>query len=275
MMSLPKSVPIFLLLVGLSLIGLLPPAAFADDTPPAADDQAKDGEGEEGQDKGILSQLTITLGSDVVDERSFVIRSTEAGSKKTVIRLGNVEAIEKGGDDYEEKVEKAKKALKQFAESQMVFWKAAPDAAQTKEEVNGMPVVIADVWTIDGRHVPKAMTKAGHLGAKTEYESEIAKDILMAESDDQKRDSYKKLEEALKENNEAQKKAAEEEAEDEEPVEPLGFAGWVGLSVPVIIVVGVYFGQPENEGRRSRSGAKKQKGFFGTLLSKMKGTFWC
>jgi len=269
MMSLPKSVPIFLLLLGLSLIGLLPPVAFADETPPA-DDQAKDGEGEEGQDKGILSQLTITLGSDVVDERSFVIRSTEAGSKKTVIRLGNVEAIEKGGDDYEEKVEKAKKALKQFAESQMVFWKAAPDTVQTKEEVNGMPVVIADVWTIDGRHVPKAMAKAGHLGAKTEYDSEIAKDILMAESDEQKRDSYKKLEEALKENNEAQKKAAEEEAEDEEPVEPLGLAGWVGLSVPVIIIVGVYFGQPEND-RRSRSGAKK-KGFFGSLLSKVKGS---
>jgi len=271
-MVLRASVPVFLLLLGLS-INLLP-AKCAEDAPAAdSKDQATDeaADGEEGQDKGILSELTITLGSEVLDERSFVIRSSDAGSKKTVVRLGNVSPIEAGVADYEEKVEKAKKALKQFAESQMIFWKKAPEEAQTTDEVNGMPVMVADVWTIDGRHVPKAMIKAGHLGEKSEYESEIAKDILMAESDEQKRDSYKKLEEALKENNEAQKKAAEEAGqaeEDEEPAEPLGFAGWVGLSVPVVIVLGVFFNFGREDPRRSK-GSQKKKGLFSSILAKL------
>merc|ERR1719199_1458387 len=100
----------------------------------------------------------------------------------------------------------------------MMLWKAAPEEHQPKdddeddEDLDGR-IVIADAWTVDGRHIPSLLTKEGYLVASPVYESEFAKDILSAAADEEKKDAYKKLEEALKESEAA--KAAERKAQQE------------------------------------------------------------
>merc|ERR1719235_639849 len=104
----------------------------------------------------------------------------------------------------------------------MVFWKEAPEEHQPPAEEGTTPIMVADAWTIDGRHITSMLTKAGHLKADEKYKSEIVRDILSAEADEKKKDSYKKLEEALAESNKEKEEAQEEE--EEEPVEPLGIS---------------------------------------------------
>merc|ERR1719276_676547 len=209
-----------------------------------------DATGDKGDADNIMKQLTIAMASEVIDERTFSVRDA-AQKGKTLVRLGNVAPIEKGSlteEEYAEKVEAGKAALAKLVEKSMMLWKAAPNEHQPKEDeededLDGK-IVIADAWTVDGRHIPTMLTKEGHLAAAPVYESEFAKDILSAAADEEKRESYKKLEEALKESEAAkaaERKAqqaaqrAEEEAED---VEPIGFGGWLGLVVLAVLVVG-------------------------------------
>merc|ERR1712224_894838 len=118
--------------------------------------------------------------------------------------------------------------------------------------------VIADAWTIDGRHITSMLTKAGHLTTDEKYKSELARDILSAEADEKKKDSYKKLEEALAESNKAKEEAEEEEGE---PVEPLGISGWIGILVVVATVGGALtnFGRPPSS---KRTNPNKKRNFF-------------
>merc|ERR1719305_1281475 len=153
---------------------------------------------------------------------TFMVRDTAARGYQH-IKLGNVKMPEKGSmsdEEYQEKLDEAKAALAAFVDKQMVFWKEAPAELQPEVEEGATPVVIADAWTIDGRHITSMLTKAGHLKVDEKYKSEIAKDILSAEADEKKKDSYKKLEEALAESNKEKEEAQEEE--EGEPVEPLG-----------------------------------------------------
>merc|ERR1712224_968963 len=104
------------------------------------------------------------------------------------------------------------------------------------------------------------------LKTDEKYKSELARDILSAEADEKKKDSYKKLEEALAESNKEQAQAEEEE---EEPVEPLGIGGWIGILVVVITVVGAF----TNFGRGStgkRTNPNKKRSFFQNILYKLK-----
>jgi len=229
----------------------------------------------------IMKQLTIAMASEVIDERTFAVRDT-AQKGKTLIRLGNVAPIEKGSlteEEYAEKVEAGKAALAKLVEKSMMLWKAAPEEHQPKEDeededLDGK-IVIADAWTVDGKHIPTALTNEGHLAAAPAYESEYAKDILSAAADVEKRDAYKKLEEALKESEAAkaaerkaqqQAQKAEEEAED---VEPIGFGGWLGLIVLTVLVVGALtnFGRTGNK----KVNLNRKKGGFEKLWAKIKG----
>merc|ERR1712216_30994 len=145
-------------------------------------------------------------------------------------------------------------------------WKEAPEEHQPPPVEGETPVMIADAWTIDGRHITSMLTKAGHLASEEKYKSELARDILSAEADEKKKDSYKKLEEALAQSNKEQEQAEEEE---EDPVEPLGISGWIGIGVIVVIVVGALtnFGRPTNN---KRSNPNKKRGFFQGLLYSLK-----
>merc|ERR1719326_1618784 len=131
----------------------------------------------------------------------------------------------------------------------MMLWKAAPDEHQPKEDeededLDGK-IVIADAWTVDGRHIPSLLTKEGHLVASPMYESEFAKDILSAAADEEKREAYKKLEEALKESEaakaaeRAEQARAQQALEEAENTEPIGLAGWLGFAVVGVLVFGV------------------------------------
>jgi len=142
------------------------------------------------------------------------------------------------------------------------------------EDLDGK-IVIADAWTVDGRHIPSVLTNEGHLVASPMYESEFAKDILSAAADVEKKEAYKKLEEALKESEaakaadrKAQKEAqmAEEEVQD---VEPIGFGGWIGLIVLALLVVGALtnFGQAD----KKKVNLNRKKGLFEKLVAKVKG----
>jgi len=237
----------------------------------------------ESQDEdNIMKKLTIAMASEVIDERTFSVR--DASQKgKTLVRLGNVAPIEQGSltdEEYAEKVEAGKAALAKLVEKSMMLWKAAPEEHQPSEYQNEEDedldgkVVIADAWTVDGRHIPSLLAKEGHLVASPVYESEFAKDILSAAADEEKKDAYKKLEEALKESEAA--KAAERKAQQEaqmaveaEEVEPIGFGGWLGLNVLALTVVGAItnFGRAD----KKKVNLNRRKGGFEKLWAKVKG----
>jgi len=249
-------------------------AAFAAVVVSRAEEEAKSdeaaAEGEADVAKSVMEGLTINMASEVIDSRTFMIRDTHHASVKKYIRLGNVKPIEKGSmsdEEYQEREEAAKNALAQFVDKQMIFWKAGPDELQPEQAEDAEEeTIVGDVWTIDGRHINGVLLKAGHVESVKEYESELARDILSAEADEKKRDSYKKLEEALREQNEAKKaaqEAEEEEEEDGEPVEGIGFGGWIGLLMLVALVVGAAtnFGQ----GRKKRTNLNKKLTFWDKL----------
>jgi len=247
----------------------------------AALDAAEEASESKDEVDNIMKHLTIAMASEVIDERTFSVRDA-AQKGKTLVRLGNVAPIEKGSlteEEYAEKVEAGKAALAKLVEKSMMLWKAAPDEHQPKEDeededLDGK-IVIADAWTVDGRHIPSVLTNEGHLVASPMYESEFAKDILSAAADVEKKEAYKKLEEALKESEaakaadrKAQKEAqmAEEEVQD---VEPIGFGGWIGLIVLALLVVGALtnFGQAD----KKKVNLNRKKGLFEKLVAKVKG----
>jgi endonuclease YncB( thermonuclease family) len=242
--------------------------ALATFTSARAEEEAKEGEGTSAT-KNLLEELTINMASEAIDAQTFMVRDTGSKGEKKHIRLGNVGLPEKGemsDAEYQEKLDEAKAALAAFVDKQMVFWKEAPAELQPEVEEGATPVVIADAWTIDGRHITSMLTKAGHLKSEEKYKSEIARDILSAEADEKKKDSYKKLEEALAQSNKEQE--AKEEEEEEDPVEPLGISGWIGIAVLVVTVGGALtnFGRPTSK----RTNPNKKRSFFQSILSKLK-----
>merc|ERR1719224_303321 len=110
------------------------------------------------------------MASEVLDERTVVVRDTtnKAGTKKTThLRLANVAQVPRGSlseEDYQEKVKVAK---------------AAPDNLQAPPAEGSLPdTVIADIWSIDGKHIATDLKKNNHLEHAEEFHSELGKDIL-------------------------------------------------------------------------------------------------
>merc|ERR1719316_1123845 len=181
----------------------------------ASDEEEEVADGAETDEtKALLKQLTIAMASEVIDERTFLIRDTSKGSKKQVhLRLGNTGAPPKeelDDGEYAEKTRVAKEALNKMVDKQMIWYKPAPDDMQppAPEDAAEPTIIVADVWSIDGRHLSSALKKDGHLSHSEEYTSELGKDILTAAAEEEKKDSYKKLEEALKESEKAKQEAA-------------------------------------------------------------------
>jgi len=264
-------VPRWILAASLCFLMLASPALASDEEEVAETDETK----------LLLKQLTIAMASDVIDERTFLIRDTSKGSKKQVyIRLGNTGPTPKdelNEGEYEEKIRVAKEALTKLVDKQMIWYKAAPEELQPKapEDAAEPTVILADVWAIDGKHLSTMLKKDGHLAHTEEYQSELGKDILTAAAEEEKKDSYKKLEEALKESEKAKQeaaKAAREEAakqEAEANTEPFGVAGWLGVSVVGVIVLGVAtnFGRPSNK----KVNLNRKKGPLERFWTKLKG----
>lgn len=225
----------------------------------------------------IIKQLTIAMSAEVVDERTFAIRDTSKGSKQVHICLGNVGPTPRGALDegeYEEKKKVAKEALGKLVDKQMIWYKAAPDAVQPANSSDATPMVFADVWSIDGKHISSFLKQEGHLSEEQVYETELAKDILTVASEQEKKESYKKLEEALKESEKAKQeaaKAAREQAEEEEAaqVESFGFAGWLGVIMVLLLVAGAAtnFGRPSHK----KANLNRKKGAFERFWMKIKG----
>lgn len=206
----------------------------------------------------LISQLTIAMSAEVVDERTFAIRDSSKGSKQVHITLGNAGLTPRGSLDdgeYAEKQKVAKEALGKLVDKQMIWYKPAPDAVQSTNSSSGsIPVIFADVWSIDGRHVGSFLKKEGHLADESVYETDLAKDILTVASEEEKKESYKKLEEALKESEKAKQdaaKAARAQAEEEEAAdnENFGLSGWIGIAMLLLIAFGAAtnFGRPSNK----------------------------
>lgn len=228
--------------------------------------------------KELLKQLTIGM-MEVIDERTVALRptSTKEGKRVIHLRLGNVGSVPRGSlsdADYAEKVSAAKAALTKLVDKQALWYKYAPENIQAPAPTDGSPqIAIADLWSRGGRHVSTAMKKEGHLSDVQEYESEIARDILGAAAKDEKDDSYKKLADALKENQEAQKaadKAEKVKAEEEQAAaEGLGIGGWIGIALLVGLGVGVAtnFGQPP----KKKGSLNRKKGAFEKLWVRLKG----
>jgi len=236
---------------------------------------------ESDETKALLKQLTIAMAAEVVDERTFLIRDAGKGNKKAIhLRLGNTGAPSKeelDDGEYAEKARVAKETLGKLVDKQMIWYKAAPEELQPPAPADPAEptVVVADVWSIDGRHLSSLLKKDGHLSHSEEYHSELGKDILTAAAEEEKKDSYKKLEEALKESEkakqEAAKAAAKEAAAAEEAanVESFGVAGWLGVSVVLGLALGIAtnFGRPSSK----KVNLNRKKGSLERFWLKLKG----
>jgi len=230
--------------------------------------------GEDDPTKELLKQLTISMVSEVVDERTVLIRDSAKAGRK-LLRLGNTAAPERGATseaEYEEKIESSKGALGQLVGKQMIWWKAAADEFQPQgEDPSGETVVLADLWLMDGRHIPTMLVKEGHLAKAEHYTEELARNILTAESDAAKKDSYKELEEAIKESQKykaEEAKAAKAKAEADLPVESIGWGGWMGIVMLVGIVGSAFFLVPE---KKKKVNLNRKRGLFEKVWSKLKG----
>lgn len=230
--------------------------------------------------KQLLDQLTITLVSEVVDARTVLVRDSKAkpGRKNIHIRLGNVATPERGAgasdEEHEAKLNKSKEALEKFVGKQMIWYKAAPDEHQPpdpaeSEGKDAPAVIVGDAWLIDGRHLNSLLAKEGHLVQEQQYHSDLARNILSAEADESKKESYKKLEEALRESEKEKKRMAEEKiAEEKLKGEPIGVAGWIGLAVlGVTVVAGFCYGG----GSKKKVNLNRKRGTFEKLWMKLKG----
>mmetsp|Transcript_86872 Transcript_86872/g.218708 ORF Transcript_86872/g.218708 Transcript_86872/m.218708 type:complete len:291 (+) Transcript_86872:68-940(+) len=289
-MSRASAVPLPLLcwLWGLAVLSLAedpppPPPAAAEATPseegaPAAPEAAAAEEAKD-ETKELLDQLTIAMASEVIDARTFEIRDSAAKTGKKIIhfKLGNTRDLERGAgasdEEHEEKAEASKEALSKLVAKQMVWWKAAPDEHQpaTDADDKGPAVVLGDVWLIDGRHVNSLLVKEGHLAQEEHYHSELAKDILSAAADKEKKDSYKKLEEALKESEREKRKIAEQKLEEEKlKGEPIGFAGWLGLGVLLVIVLGALTNFGRGSGKK-KVNLNRKRSAWESFWAKVKG----
>merc|ERR1712012_872048 len=134
---------------------------------------------------------------------------------------------------------------------QMVFWKAGPDEHQPPAPAAGSKtpqVIVGDVWQMDGKHINSLMAKEGHVDRDQQYQSELARDILTAESDAKKQESYKELERALKESEKEKQKVATEQkkkeaAKKQAKADPnaIGVGGWIGLACIGSLILGAAF----------------------------------
>jgi len=272
-------------------VAFLSAPAFGDaEQPPLQQDPAteKVADDENDETAKLLKQLTIVM-TEMVDERTVVMRHVSSKDKKKTIhlRLGNTGPVPRGSlndAEYAEKVNAAKAALAKMVDKQMVWYKAAPDASQpaaSAGESDGSPdIVLADMWNKGGRHINTALKKDGHLSEAEEYHSELARDILTAAAETEKANSYKKLDEALKENekekrendkaNRAKAKEAEAAREAEDAAaEGFGLAGWLGILMLVLLVVGVAtnFGQASSK----KTNLNRKKGKLEQFWMKLKG----
>jgi len=222
--------------------------------------------------------------SEVVDERTFIVRDAAAksGRRKLVVRLGNVGQPKRGdrGDaEYQAKLERSRNAFEKLVGKQMIWWKAAADEHQPQAPEGGdkeeVPV-LADVWLIDGRHVNGWLTKQGHLSAAEDYPpSELARDILTVEADANKKAAYANLEKAMKENQKAQKEAAAQAAKEAKEKadaegEPIGVAGWIGIVAVGIIILGVFLLHHSGQ-KKKKVNFNRKRGWFESIWAKLKG----
>lgn len=245
------------------------------------DAAAAPAEEEQDETKQLLAQLTIAMVSEVLDETTIEVRDSGKGAARRTdkihIKLGNVAPVRQGAahtdEQHAEKRESAKKVLASLVEKQMIWWKAGPDEHQSAPPAEGSKepaVVYGDVWLYDGRHVNSMMAKAGHVDRDKKYHSELARNILTAESEEKKKESYADLERALKESATEKKKALEKELEKEKDApEPVGMAGWVGLIFLGVIVLAALC----NFGRDSKKkvNLNRKRGPFEKFWTKLKG----
>lgn len=227
--------------------------------------------------KELISQLTLAMAAEVIDERTFAIRDATKGSKYVHLVLGNTGPTPRGSleaSDHEEKKKVAADALGKFVNKQMIWYKTAPDAVQSTNS-SGTPVIFADVWSTDGRHIANFLKKEGHLSDEQLYDAELAKDIFSVAAEAEKKESYKKLEEALKENEkhkQEQAKAARAKEQEEEAAETesLGLSGWMATSMLLLIALGAAtnFGRPSNK----KANMNRKRGAWDRFWMKIKGS---
>jgi len=251
---------------------------LGEETAPIESLQIKSEADESGQaddTQKLISQLTIAMAAEVIDERTFAVRDTSKGAKQIHLRLGNTgptprESLDDG--EYVEKVRVAKQALAKLVDKQMIWYKPGPESVQAVNSTAAVPSILADVWSIDGKHVSSFLKKEGHLSDEKAYETDLGKDILTVASEEEKKESYKKLEEALKESEKAKQAAAKamaEKDEGEEAAESIGLPGWIGMAMVLAIAFGVAtnFGRPSNK----KINLNRKRGPFERFWMKLKG----
>eukprot|EP00929_Paragymnodinium_shiwhaense_P001203 TRINITY_DN101423_c0_g1_i1.p1 TRINITY_DN101423_c0_g1~~TRINITY_DN101423_c0_g1_i1.p1 ORF type:complete len:276 (+),score=120.40 TRINITY_DN101423_c0_g1_i1:57-884(+) len=266
----------FWLVLAFTLLGVL--AQDPDDEDEDVEEEESD---ESKETKALMEQLTISMVSEVVDEKSFIVRdaSAKTGRRKTLIRLGNTATTEQGelsDDDHQAKLAKSKEALTKAIGKQMIWWKAADDEVQPKVPEGKKPEdtpIIGDVWLIDGRHINGWMKNEGYLAAVQEYESELARDIMSVESEKKKKEAYEELAQAMKESSEYKAKAKKEAkqkaqkaveaaaAEKEASEASLGMGVWIGAAVLVVGVIAAALSfSSSDDTKKATSSKKKTKG---------------
>ncbi|CAJ1372540.1 unnamed protein product [Effrenium voratum] len=136
-----------------------------------------------------ISQLTVSMVSEVLAGDVLDIRSSR---ERQLLRLGNT-----GTGTPEAHSAAAKSALEAKVLKQMIWWKAAPEDVQRRTQTPDKNMTVADVWTLEGEHIPSHMVRNGHLLHVEEYPAQG--DILSVAAAHAKREQLRELQAMLTE----------------------------------------------------------------------------
>ena len=132
--------------------------------------------------------LVLGMAQKSVSPTSF---RTNMDGLPTEVRIGNIRTVEGSNANL------ARKELDRYVDMHMVFVKSTPVENSTNNA--GEMVMVGNVWTVDGTHVPSALVEAGTHEFVEEYEGMETQDILGKAAARRRKQTMSDLASALKE----------------------------------------------------------------------------
>jgi len=143
--------------------------------------------------EALLQRLTLTMGLEVgglTDNLSFTIKDKDLG--KAILKLANVFEIP-------ELAKKCQEELDKLISKQMVWWERNPSTLASEKSINGTtyPHIVADVWTMEGVHIPTELFRRGCAAISTEHPNSRVDmkmpEIFSARAEKEKEERMKEL----------------------------------------------------------------------------------
>jgi len=196
--------------------------------------------------EALLQRLTLTMGLEVgglTDNLSFTIKDKDLG--KAILKLANVFEIP-------ELAEKCQGELDKLISKQMVWWERNPSTLASEKSINGTtyPHIVADVWTMEGVHIPTELFRRGCAAISTEHPNSRVDmkmpEIFSARAEKEKEERMKELRD-LQHQIEKNARGEKNRKRQEKEAPPLDI-----VSVLALLALGLFFlGVIKTIGRRA------------------------